>query len=103
MIFEEKGGDPSKINFGVRKTTALCATVSEDYPSNIQNYLRKDASVSHKNSTTVRLKCPENALISGIKFASFGNPTGTCGAYYKGDCHDPSSISVVEKVRTVIP
>ncbi|XP_048335049.2 beta-galactosidase 10-like [Ziziphus jujuba] len=98
VIFEEKGGDPSKINFGVRKTTALCATVSEDYPSNIQNYLRKDASVSHKNSTTVRLKCPENALISGIKFASFGNPTGTCGAYYKGDCHDPSSISVVEKV-----
>lgn len=101
MIFEEKGGDPSKITFSRRKTNGLCALVSEDHPSFIPESWQKDGSESNRTiNPSVHLKCPENSLISAVKFASFGTPTGRCGSYSKGDCHDPDSSSVIEKVRT---
>ncbi|KAL5555224.1 hypothetical protein UlMin_037460 [Ulmus minor] len=96
VIFEEKGGDPTQIRFSIRKTTSLCAHVAEDYPS-----VSLEAWQEHGNSGNVaaaHLKCPKKTLISAVKFASFGNPTGQCGSYTKGDCHDPNSISVIEKV-----
>ncbi|XP_031250570.1 beta-galactosidase 3-like [Pistacia vera] len=79
VIFEEKGGDPTKIKFAKRKISGMCALVGEDYPL-----------------ATVNLKCPKNSSISEVKFASFGNPEGTCGSYRKGHCHDPTSTSVIE-------
>ncbi|CAN1770982.1 Beta-galactosidase 3 [Linum perenne] len=80
VIFEETGGDPTTIKFSKRRTSGVCASVGEDYPSN-----------------TVHLKCPKDANISSVKFASFGTPTGACGSYKVGDCHHPDSISFVEK------
>ncbi|KAJ0094199.1 hypothetical protein Patl1_15485 [Pistacia atlantica] len=79
VIFEEKGGDPTKIKFAKRKISGMCALVGEDYPL-----------------ATVNLKCPKNSSISEVKFASFGNPEGTCGSYRMGHCHDPTSTSVIE-------
>lgn len=49
--------------------------------------------------SAAHLKCRKNTLISNVKFASFGNPTGRCGSYSKGECHDPNSTLAVEKVR----
>ncbi|CAN1276249.1 Beta-galactosidase 3 [Linum perenne] len=80
VVFEETGGDPTTIKFSKRRTSGVCASVGEDYPSN-----------------TVHLKCPKDANISSVKFASFGTPTGACGSYKVGDCHHPDSISFVEK------
>ncbi|CAN1802615.1 Beta-galactosidase 10 [Linum perenne] len=80
VIFEEKGGDPTKIKFSKRRTSGVCASVSEDYPSSY-----------------IHLKCPEDTHISTVKFASFGSPKGVCGSYKISDCHDPNSISSVEK------
>ncbi|KAB1210500.1 Beta-galactosidase 3 [Morella rubra] len=102
VIFEEKGGDPTKISFSKRKVSGACAVVAEDYPSfELESWLANanaNASVKNKNKGTVFLKCPKNTIVSAVKFASFGTPTGTCGSYKKGDCHDPNSISVVEKI-----
>ncbi|CAN1276226.1 Beta-galactosidase 10 [Linum perenne] len=81
VIFEERGGDPTTIKFSKRRTSGVCASVGEDYPSG-----------------TLHLECPKEAYISSVKFASFGTPTGTCGSYKTGDCHDLNSIYVVEKV-----
>ncbi|XP_062094065.1 beta-galactosidase 10 [Humulus lupulus] len=97
VIFEEKGGDPSKITFSRRKVTGLCALVAEDQPSVGPESWEKEVSGSNKNVPFVHLQCPENTLVSAVKFASFGNPSGNCGSYTKGDCHDPNSISVIEK------
>lgn len=102
MIFEEKGGDPSKITFSRRKVTGLCALVAEDHPSVGPESWQKDRNGSNGNVPTVHLKCPENTLISAVKFGSFGTPSGSCGSYTKGDCHDPNSSSVIEKVRTAV-
>ena len=102
VIFEEKGGDPTKINFSRRKISGVCALVAEDYPS-VETW-PENGKEHNKIKTSAYLKCPENTSISTIKFASFGTPTGTCGSYSKGDCHDPNPTSAVEKVRiSVLP
>lgn len=90
VMFEEKGGDPAQIRFSRRKLTALCAHVSEDHPSFVTSL--------QNNKASLELKCPMNTHISAFKFASYGTPTGTCQSYAIGDCHDPDSTSVVEKL-----
>ena len=100
VIFEEKGGDPSEIRFSIRKTSGFCALVAEDHPSFAPESLHEGGIQHYKNSASVQLKCPINTRISTVKFASFGTPSGTCGSYTMGDCHDPRSISAVEKVTT---
>ncbi|XVF61085.1 hypothetical protein PTKIN_Ptkin08bG0101000 [Pterospermum kingtungense] len=99
VIFEEKGGDPTKITFSKRKTTGVSSLIAEDYPMVEQNSIfNNNGSGNEVIRPTVHLKCPKNTLISNVKFASFGNPTGSCGAYSNGKCHDPNSVRVVKKV-----
>ncbi|XP_061360009.1 beta-galactosidase 10 [Gastrolobium bilobum] len=94
VIFEEKGGDPTSIRFLRRKVSGVCALVAEDYP---YVGLLSHKIENNKNFPIARLTCPRNTVISAVKFASFGTPSGTCGSYLKGDCHDPNSSIVVEK------
>ncbi|XP_021812274.1 beta-galactosidase 10 isoform X2 [Prunus avium] len=97
VIFEEKGGDPLKIKFSRRKITGVCAIVAENYPSiDLESW--PEGNGSNNTIATVHLRCPEGTHISTVNFASFGNPTGSCGSYTQGNCHDPNSTSVVEKV-----
>ncbi|KAJ6917706.1 hypothetical protein NC652_019897 [Populus alba x Populus x berolinensis] len=96
VIFEEKGGDPEKITFSRRKMSSICALIAEDYPSADQKSLQEAGSKNSNSKASVHLGCPQNAVISAVKFASFGTPTGKCGSYSEGECHDPNSISVVE-------
>lgn len=101
VIFEEKGGDPTKIQFSKRIFSGVCSSIAEDYPL-VEHEFPSENGKGDNNVATVLLKCPKNTHISNVKFASFGTPTGTCGSYSKGDCHDPNSSSVVEKVVTVL-
>ncbi|XP_016496424.2 beta-galactosidase 10 isoform X1 [Nicotiana tabacum] len=98
VIFEETGGDPSQIRFSRRKVSGACGHLSEDHPSFDVEYLQGSEIKNDENRATLRLKCPTNTHMSAVKFASFGNPTGTCGSYVQGDCHDPNSAALVEKV-----
>ncbi|KAE8709943.1 Beta-galactosidase 3 [Hibiscus syriacus] len=75
VIFEEKGGDPTKITFSKRKTSSLCSHIAEDFPMVDQKLVPKVGS----GKSGAQLKCPKNISISRVKFASFGNPTGRCG------------------------
>uniref|UniRef100_A0A6N2NA79 beta-galactosidase n=1 Tax=Salix viminalis TaxID=40686 RepID=A0A6N2NA79_SALVM len=97
VIFEEKGGDPEKITFARRKTSSICSLIAEDYPSADQKSSQEAGSKNSNIKASVHLQCPQNGVISAVKFASFGTPTGKCGSYSVGECHDPNSISVVEK------
>ncbi|KAG0523025.1 hypothetical protein BDA96_07G088200 [Sorghum bicolor] len=46
----------------------------------------------------LRLECPKDGqVISSIKFASFGTPSGTCGSYSHGECSSTQAISVVQE------
>ncbi|XP_010243525.1 PREDICTED: beta-galactosidase 3 isoform X2 [Nelumbo nucifera] len=97
VILEEKGGNPTEIKFSRRRVTGVCAVISEDFPTVDPESWHKGTNGS-KGKPTVHLKCPSNTVISSVKFASFGSPSGKCGSYSKGDCHDPNSTSVIEKI-----
>ncbi|XP_047978303.1 beta-galactosidase 10 [Salvia hispanica] len=98
VIFEEKGGDPSKIRFSTRKVSSLCSHIAEDHPSFDMEHLQISSMEEYKKKATVSLKCPTSTKISVVKFASFGDPVGSCGTYAVGGCHDPNSESVVQRV-----
>lgn len=98
VIIEEKGGDPTKIRFSTRKVSSVCAHISEDHPSFDFEHLQMRSIEEYKKKATVSLKCPTSTRISSVKFASFGDPVGSCGSYAVGECHDPNSVSVVQKV-----
>ncbi|KAM3352988.1 hypothetical protein ACQJBY_024266 [Aegilops geniculata] len=97
VVFEEQGGDPTKITFSRRVATSVCSFVSENYPSIDLESWDKSISAENPVAAKVQLSCPKGKNISSVKFASFGDPSGTCRSYQQGICHHPDSVSVVEK------
>ncbi|KAK7367342.1 hypothetical protein VNO80_09353 [Phaseolus coccineus] len=97
VVFEELGGDPSKISLAKRSVSSVCADVSE-FQSNVRNWHIESYGKSEEfHPPKVYLHCSPGQTISSIKFASFGTPLGTCGSYEQGGCHSPSSYSILEK------
>lgn len=47
---------------------------------------------------TVVLTAPSGGIITGIVFASYGTPNGSCSNYTLGSCHAPGSASVVSSM-----
>src|SRR5262249_44332343 len=46
---------------------------------------------------TATIACPAGQTIATVSFASYGTPTGSCGALSEGACAAPSSLAVVTK------
>ncbi|KAL2897721.1 Beta-galactosidase 7 [Bienertia sinuspersici] len=65
VLFEEFGGNPSQVNFKTISVGKACANAYE--------------------GNTLELTC-DGRPISAVKFASFGDPLGVCGAFKKGFC-----------------
>ncbi|EHA8591597.1 putative Beta-galactosidase 6 [Cocos nucifera] len=97
VLFEEMGGDPTKISFATRQTGSLCARVSESHPSPMDAWISSQQKVG-KLGPVVHLECPyPNQVISSIKFASFGTPHGSCGSYSQGNCSSHGALAVVQQ------
>ncbi|KAK3150572.1 hypothetical protein QOZ80_3AG0234950 [Eleusine coracana subsp. coracana] len=97
VVFEELGGDSSKIALVKRSVSSVCADVSEDHP-NIKNWeIENYGETEEYHKPKVHLRCAPGQSISAIKFASFGTPMGTCGNFQQGDCHSSNSHTVLEK------
>lgn len=47
-------------------------------------------------NTTLSLTAPNGLLFTGVNFASYGTPNGTCGAFTTSSCHAATSLSVVQ-------
>lgn len=99
IVFEELGGDASKISLVKRSVTTVCADAYEHHPTTANYDIDNE---SHGESIDLRqakvhLQCAPGQSITNIEFASFGTPTGTCGSLQKGTCHAPNSRAVVEK------
>ncbi|KAG6509666.1 hypothetical protein ZIOFF_027666 [Zingiber officinale] len=97
VLFEELGGDATKISLAKRSISSVCADVSEWHPMiknwEIESYGRPEE--HHKPK--VHLQCTPGQVISAIKFASYGTPVGTCGNFQQGACHSSNSYSILEK------
>ncbi|XP_074308121.1 beta-galactosidase 3-like [Silene latifolia] len=101
VVFEEIGGDPTKISLVKRSLSTVCAQISEYHP-NIKSWQIETAesygSTQEFHTTPkLRLRCAADQYISSISFASFGTPLGTCGRFEQGTCHAPTSYSVLQK------
>ncbi|XP_041010238.1 beta-galactosidase 3-like [Juglans microcarpa x Juglans regia] len=97
VVFEEIGGDASRIALVKRSVKSICAEVS-DYHPNIENWhTERDGKSEVLDIPKVSLHCGRGQSISAIKFASFGTPSGTCGSFEHGSCHAPSSLAIFEK------
>jgi len=98
VIFEEIGGDATKISLMKRSVSQVCADAFEHDPS-MQSWHLDDAGESVKTRhAKVHLQCGSGQSISSIQFASFGTPSGTCGGFLEGTCHAQNSLTVLEKV-----
>ncbi|KAL2327302.1 hypothetical protein Fmac_020729 [Flemingia macrophylla] len=77
VLFEEIGGNPSFVNFQTVFVGTACGNTQEN--------------------KTLELSCHGHPILD-IKFASFGNPQGECGAFTKGSCESKSdALSIVQK------
>ncbi|KAF3440738.1 hypothetical protein FNV43_RR19024 [Rhamnella rubrinervis] len=97
VLFEELGGDPSRISLVKRSVSSVCAEVTEYHPTLKNWHIESYGKSEEFHSPKVHLKCSPGQSISSIKFASFGTPSGTCGSYQQGICHAPTSFSVIGK------
>ncbi|MCD9645270.1 hypothetical protein HAX54_034096 [Datura stramonium] len=85
VLHEELGGDPSKISFSTRSGQKICAHVSESDPPPVDTWKPNKDLTSQEPS--LRLNCEQGWTITAVNFASFGTPTGDCGAFIQGSCH----------------
>ncbi|CAO2814443.1 unnamed protein product [Amaranthus hypochondriacus] len=96
VIFEEIGGDPTKISFTTKQVGSLCSHVSESHPPPVD--LWSTDQTGRNVGPTLSLECPSpNQVISSIKFASFGTPQGSCGTYSHGKCKSLHALPIVQK------
>jgi hypothetical protein len=49
---------------------------------------------ANENGTVV-MSAPAGMVFKSVEFASYGTPTGTCGAFVLGACHATNSVSIV--------
>ncbi|MED6122028.1 Beta-galactosidase 8 [Stylosanthes scabra] len=97
VLFEESGGDPTKISLATKQIGSLCSQVSEIHPPPIDMW-NSDSESGRRSGPVLSLDCPNpKQVISSIKFASFGTPTGTCGNFNHGSCSSNKALSIVEK------
>ncbi|KAF8403186.1 hypothetical protein HHK36_011283 [Tetracentron sinense] len=76
VLFEEMGGNPSLVNFQTVIVGIACGNAYE--------------------GNTLELSC-QGGTISEIRFASFGDPQGTCGSFGKGSCESENSLSIIQE------
>jgi hypothetical protein len=67
-------GTAKRLYAQVTCSSAICGTVNEN--------------------ASMALACPSGQTISAVGFASYGTPSGSCGAFAKGSCDAPTSMSV---------
>ncbi|CAM8915603.1 unnamed protein product [Rhodiola kirilowii] len=95
VVFEELGGNPSKISLVKRTLSGVCADVFEYHPMIKNWHIESYGRTEELRKPKIHLKCNPGQSISSIKFASFGTPLGTCGTFQQGTCHAPNSYSIL--------
>ncbi|KAH9321651.1 hypothetical protein KI387_016290, partial [Taxus chinensis] len=100
VLFEDQGGDPTQISFKTRTVKNLCARVSQTDLPPVDSW-KSSAKIRSEGielKPELHLQCPSSGqIISSIKFASFGTPSGECGSYTHGDCKTNNAISIVDQ------
>ncbi|CAN6483267.1 unnamed protein product [Victoria cruziana] len=93
----EGGYGPSKCATGCDEPTQRRYHVPRSWLQEGSNTLVLFEEVGGEPSGVSIQTVHNDRLCSSIKFASFGDPQRSCGAYQIGSCHAPNSQSIMEK------
>ncbi|XP_047939162.1 beta-galactosidase 8 [Salvia hispanica] len=97
VLFEQAGGDPTKLSFATREVQSICSRVSDSHPIPVEMW-PADEETRKRAGPTLSLGCPHpHQVISKINFASFGTPHGSCGSFSHGRCSSKRALSIIEK------
>ena len=85
---------------GVADTGGIAANTGGSLPTGGSGALPGDDTVcgTADEDEGITLTCPEGLIIDSVVFASYGTPSGTCGAFAIGDCHSESSESRINSL-----
>ncbi|KAK9165112.1 hypothetical protein Scep_000303 [Stephania cephalantha] len=100
VLLEESGGDPNGITIMAVNRDTICSSVSEYHPPHVKSWERQDSHlriVADDVKTKADLKCPNKKVMTSVDFASWGDPSGSCGNFTVGTCNSPSAKKVVEQ------
>ncbi|XP_068483389.1 beta-galactosidase 13-like [Phaseolus vulgaris] len=100
VIFEEERANPEKIEIETVDRDTVCSFITENQPPNINSWACKAGkflSVVDKLAPAATITCPTYKTIKAVEFASFGDPTGICGAFVMGKCDAPATKQIVEQ------
>lgn len=103
VLLEEMGGNIDGIQILTVNRDTICSTIGEDYPPNVGTWSRENGvikSIVETPKPTAHLVCSDNKTITEVNFASYGDPTGSCGHFLLGKCNAPNSQNIVEQVNT---
>ncbi|KAI4325420.1 hypothetical protein MLD38_030823 [Melastoma candidum] len=111
VILEEIGGSPDGIKILTVNRDMICSYITESHPANVKSWETKAGKfnpVSEGTKPTTDLQCPGKKNVVRVEFASYGNPSGSCGDYIPGNCSSGSAQKIVEqyclgKNRCTIP
>lgn len=102
VLFEETGGNPQGIEVLLVNRDTICSYISEAHPPSVKTW-KKDGdqmAVVEGVKSGAHLTCPDDKVIKSVDFASFGDPTGSCGNFVVGKCTSENSEKVVAKVKS---
>ncbi|EOA25947.1 hypothetical protein CARUB_v10019336mg [Capsella rubella] len=70
-----------------------------EFMGSLQNGKEHLACTNHKSvqGPVTRLYCRDGYVITKINFADYGNPTGTCENFRRGNCGAPATLRIVKK------
>ncbi|CAI9117606.1 OLC1v1019017C1 [Oldenlandia corymbosa var. corymbosa] len=102
VIFEETEKTPFDIFVQTRFSKIICSKVSEDYYPPLEiwsstSYVKNGVFSDSDIVPVMKLKCEDGYSISSIEFASYGTPHGSCQAFSLGNCHAPSTRSLISQ------
>lgn len=105
VILEEEKNTPEKVEILLVNRDTICSFITEYHPPDVKSWERKDKqfrAVVDDVQSEAHFKCPNYKKISAIEFASYGDPSGVCGAYEEGKCHAPEAKKIAEQVKETI-
>ncbi|KAF5820230.1 putative beta-galactosidase [Helianthus annuus] len=101
VVFEETGGSPFEVSVKTVSVEAVCAHVSEDYYPPVKTWSQSSyingKLFTDQRKPVMELQCEDGYTIASIEFASYGTPQGSCQSFSTGNCHAPTSSSILSK------
>ncbi|KAK7283549.1 hypothetical protein RIF29_13131 [Crotalaria pallida] len=100
VVLEEESANPGKIEIQTVDRDVICSFITENHPPNVYSFASKDMrfhSAVETPEPSANLKCPNFKKIKAVEFASYGNPSGTCGNYALGNCNVAAAKNIVEQ------